>query len=90
MTIDEKVVQMKVIGKREGTRGLIFKKPDYVIALQIVDERATTNPTQERRVPFHQYCAVNIGDTMGVHLYSPDQKMWFFSEEEARLYQEEK
>jgi hypothetical protein len=86
----KKVVQVRVIGKQEGTRGFIFKKPDYVVALQIVDERLTTRPTQERRVSFHQYCAVNVGDTMGVHLYSSDQKMWFFSEEEARLYQEQK
>ncbi|MGD9276916.1 MAG: hypothetical protein PVJ67_07125 [Candidatus Pacearchaeota archaeon] len=90
MTIDEKVVEMEVIGKREGTRGLIFKKPEYVVALQLTDKSATINPTQERRVPFHQYCSVNVGDKMEVYLYSSDQEMWFFSEEEAKLYQERK
>jgi len=85
MTIEDWVAKVKVIGKREE-RSLIFGRPKYVVAFQIVDEKILRgDKTFERRCPFHQYCSMNIGDVIGVHLYSSNQKNWFFSKEKVEL-----
>ena len=86
MSIEDKVVKMNVIGKREINRGLIFERKEYFLTLQISEEGATTKPVSERKVDFSQYSGLNVGDTLGIHLYSPDRKNWFFSAEEAEQY----
>ena len=83
MTIEKAVMDLKVIGKQEGTKGLIFKKPKYVVAFQVVDPMANANPTMEREVSFHQYSAVEVGDVLPIALYTPNGRIWYFSREEA-------
>ena len=61
---------------REGIAGLLFKRPEYVVAFRIVDERATSHPTFELEVPFHQYSAWRVGDRMPVYMNTTDGQHW--------------
>jgi len=88
MDLESKAIKMEVIGKRERTKGLIFKRPEYLVALQIVDEAAQTRPTMQRELPFHQYSGMNVGDKVDVTIYTPNGHTWYFSREEAELFSE--
>lgn len=88
MDLEQRAIKMEVVGKRERTKGLIFKKPEYLVALQIVDEAATTRPTMQRELSFHQYSVVNIGDKIDVTMYTPNGHTWYFSRDEAELFNE--
>ena len=70
----------QVIGKYEGTKGWIFKRPEYVVAFHILEG---IRPTTEYAVPFHQYCSLNVGDTVTLTMYSNNGDSWYFSEEDV-------
>ncbi len=88
MTLDEKikVLFLRVTGKREETRGLIFRRQIYVAAFEFIDE-SFSGQTLERRVPFHQYSAMEVGDWYkGVFCSSDGGKTWRYSPEDDQLY----
>lgn len=86
MDLESRAIKMKVIKKREITNGLIFKRPTYLVALQIIDEEATTNPTMQREFPFHQYNAMNVDDEVEITMYTPNGHTWYYSRREAELF----
>jgi hypothetical protein len=87
MSLEKKAIAMEVIGKRERTKGLIFRKPQYIVALKVVD-RTEKLVTVQRELSYDKYCALNVGDKVRVTMYTQDKKTWFFSPEEADLSKE--
>lgn len=75
----EKEFVGKVLGKTENVEGLIFKRKVYEVAVLLNNEVSAT-----RKVPFDQYCRLEVGKEYDFTMYSTDDKIWFFSEEEAR------
>lgn len=65
---------MKVLGKTEEEKGLIFKKKVYKVALLVNNCNTTT-----REVPFDQYCIFQIGCEYMIEMYSFDGNTWYFS-----------
>lgn len=88
MDLEQRTLRMQVIGKRERTKGLIFKRPEYLVALQMIDEAAKSHPTLQREVLFHEYSAVTVGDKIDVTMYTSNGHTWYFSREEAELESE--
>ena len=86
MGLESKAINMEVIGKRERTKGLIFKRPEYLVALQVVDETVTASPTLQRELSFHQYSTMNVGDNVNITMYTKNGRNWYFSREEAELF----
>lgn len=64
----------KVLGKTEEERGLIFKKKVYIVAVLI-----NNNVTTTIKLPFDQYCALQVGQEYLFEMYSHDGETWFFS-----------
>lgn len=81
--IEEKIVRMWVVDKYEGSKGLIFKKPQYLVALQAVDDKEITKPPMKVEVPFHRYQKMEIDSEIDVGMYSPDGRTWWFSKQTA-------
>ncbi|MFA5797903.1 MAG: hypothetical protein WC916_07785 [Candidatus Woesearchaeota archaeon] len=88
MDLEERTVKMQVIGKRERIKGWIFKRPEYLVALQIVDETATTHPTLQHEFSYHQYAAITTGDIIDITIYSKNGQNWYLSKGEAELFGE--
>ena len=86
MALEQDVVTVKVIGKRERTTGWIFKKQEYFVAIQFMSVQPKNNPTAEREVPFDRFCAVDVGDVIDVRMHSYDGHHWYFSREEAEYF----
>ena len=83
--LEEKIVRMLVIDKHEGTTGLIFKKPQYLVMLQPLDEKDITKPSIQLEIPLHRYQKMEINNEIDVGIYSLNGKNWYFSKEEAEL-----
>ncbi|MBI2044689.1 hypothetical protein HYT23_01385 [Candidatus Pacearchaeota archaeon] len=86
MTVEQKVIDMKVIGKRED-KSLILRRPRYFLALQNIDlDFETAQQTGEKRVEFADYCALNVGAVISVFLFSGDGQKWFYDPIDAELF----
>ncbi len=80
-------VEVKVIGKHEGTKGLIFKRPSFLVALEIIDDAFISgDKTHTLPMSFDQYCQLNVGDTYLLTMYTPDEETWYFHREHAELF----
>lgn len=87
MEIQSEKLEAKVIGKTQETKGLLFKKPAYTIAIQLTDSRVIRAEILEREVSFCQYSSFNVGDLINVILYTFDRKHWYASRDEAEIDQ---
>ncbi len=83
--LEEKVIQVKVIGKTTERKGIFFRKTEYIVALEAVDIIMKPQ-TIERKVPFHQYASYGIGKTFSIRIYSRDKRVWYLSQEEADMF----
>lgn len=83
--IEEKIVRMLVVDKNEGTKGLIFKKPQYLVTLLALDEKDITQPPKQVEVPFHKYHRMEVNSEIDTKLYSSDGENWYFSKQVAEL-----
>lgn len=87
MTVSREI-NVQVLGKIVETRGFVFKKQVYKVALKLIDKNALKpykykNTTVDQELPFHQYCQLNVGDKLTVTMWSTDERFWFFSQEDA-------
>jgi len=70
-------IKWKVIGK-ETKSGWIWGK-SYYVAL----EQPDTGKTTTREVPWEQYCQVNVGEVLGLNMYTQNGYTYFFKADEV-------
>lgn len=63
----------EVIGKTTEQRGLLFKRPVYIIAIRIQN---VNPPTIQFETEFDRYAGVKIGTSIRIKLYRTNQGMW--------------
>lgn len=85
--LEKRTVEIEIIGKTERTKGLIFKKPEYLIAFKVVDKNVTFHPIGQHELSFPQYSALKVGDKVGVTMYSKNKHTWFFSIEDLNFFE---
>lgn len=79
----EEVFKAKVLNKEQCESGLIFKTTKYYVILQIESLQPSVH---RRRLPLEDYYTYTIGEEFNLHMFSYDNKRWYFSEREASRY----
>ena len=69
-------VEVEVIGRREQTKGFLFRRQYYYVSLKIIDKRVTKARPVEIRVPYHKYVDLNTGKKILVNMYSNNGERW--------------